>query len=82
MRTVAGERLLKSVNGDGNRPFQLVTANALWGQQGYHFNTDFQESNGWIDGDAVALEHLTAVKRAGADVILTYFARDLAPILR
>jgi porphobilinogen synthase len=33
---------------------------------------------GWIDGDAVAVEHLTAVKRAGADVILTYFARELA----
>jgi porphobilinogen synthase len=33
---------------------------------------------GWIDGDAVALEHLTAVKRAGADVILTYFTRELA----
>jgi len=37
---------------------------------------------GWIDGDAVALEHITAVKRAGADVILTYFARDLAATLR
>jgi porphobilinogen synthase len=33
---------------------------------------------GWIDGDAVALEQLTAVKRAGADFVLTYFARDLA----
>lgn len=33
---------------------------------------------GWIDGPAVAFEHLSAVKRAGADVILTYFARDLA----
>ncbi|MBV8160733.1 MAG: porphobilinogen synthase [Acidimicrobiia bacterium] len=33
---------------------------------------------GWIDGDAVALEHLTAVKRAGADLVLTYFARELA----
>ncbi|HEX2042047.1 MAG TPA: porphobilinogen synthase [Acidimicrobiales bacterium] len=33
---------------------------------------------GWIDGAAVAREHLTAVKRAGADVILTYFARELA----
>jgi porphobilinogen synthase len=33
---------------------------------------------GWIDADAVALEHLTAIKRAGADVILTYFARELA----
>jgi porphobilinogen synthase len=33
---------------------------------------------GWIDGDAVALEHLTSIKRAGADVILTYLARELA----
>jgi porphobilinogen synthase len=33
---------------------------------------------GWIDADVVALEQLTAVKRAGADMILTYFARDLA----
>ncbi len=35
-------------------------------------------ANGWIDGDAVALEHLTAIKRAGADVILTYLARWFA----
>jgi porphobilinogen synthase len=33
---------------------------------------------GWIDGDAVALEHLTAIRRAGADIILTYFARWFA----
>jgi porphobilinogen synthase len=33
---------------------------------------------GWIDGPAVALEHLTAIRRAGADVILTYFARSIA----
>jgi porphobilinogen synthase len=36
---------------------------------------------GWIDGPAVALEHLTAVKRAGADLILTYLARELAEVL-
>ena len=36
---------------------------------------------GWIDGDAVALEHLTAIKRSGADVVLTYFAGELAPVL-
>jgi porphobilinogen synthase len=39
-------------------------------------------ANGWIDGDAVALEHITAVKRAGADLILTYFARELAESLQ
>jgi porphobilinogen synthase len=37
---------------------------------------------GWIDGDAVALEHLTAIRRAGADMILTYFARDIAALLQ
>ena len=36
--------LLKSVNGEGERPFQLVTANALWGQQGYHFKPDFKKA--------------------------------------
>jgi porphobilinogen synthase len=32
-------------------------------------------ANGWLDHDTVAIEHLTAIKRAGANVILTYFAR-------
>ena len=34
--------------------------------------------NGWVDGPAVALEQITAVKRAGADMVLTYFAGELA----
>ena len=34
--------------------------------------------NGWIDASAVALEQLTAVRRAGADFVLTYFAREVA----
>ncbi len=38
-------------------------------------------ANGWIDGDAVALEHLTAIKRAGADFVLTYLAREVAEYL-
>jgi porphobilinogen synthase len=37
---------------------------------------------GWIDGDAVLAEHVLAVKRAGADVILTYAAKELAEALR
>jgi porphobilinogen synthase len=37
---------------------------------------------GWLDGTAVALEHLLAIKRAGADFVLTYFARDLAELLQ
>ena len=35
-------------------------------------------ANGWIDGDVVTMEHLTAIKRAGADMILTYSARWFA----
>ncbi len=38
-------------------------------------------ANGWIDGDAVALETLTAIKRAGADFILTYLATEMAQVL-
>lgn len=36
---------------------------------------------GWIDGAAVALEHLTSIRRAGADMVLTYFAREVAELL-
>jgi porphobilinogen synthase len=37
---------------------------------------------GWIDGPAVMREHLTAIRRAGADIILTYAAKDIAESLR
>ena len=39
-------------------------------------------ANGWLDGDAVMMESLLAFKRAGADGILTYFARDAARLLQ
>ena len=38
--------------------------------------------NGWIDGPATAVEHLTAIKRAGADMILTYLAHEVAETLQ
>lgn len=49
----------------------------------YHVSGEYSmikaaAANGWIDHDAVATEHLTAIKRAGADVILTYLARWFA----
>jgi len=37
--------------------------------------------NGWIDGEAAMLEALTCIRRAGADLILTYFAKDAARLL-
>jgi len=39
-------------------------------------------AKGWIDERRVALEILTSIRRAGADIILTYFARDVARWLR
>ena len=38
--------------------------------------------NGWIDGPSTALEHLTSIKRAGADMILTYLAHEVAETLQ
>jgi porphobilinogen synthase len=46
----------------------------------YHVSGEYSmikaaAANGWIDHDVVATEHLTAIRRAGADIILTYLAR-------
>ncbi len=38
-------------------------------------------ANGWLDADALALEQLTAIRRAGADFVLTYFAGEVAEVL-
>jgi porphobilinogen synthase len=38
-------------------------------------------ANGWLDETACMLESLTAIRRAGADMVLTYFARDAARLL-
>ncbi|RLB15078.1 MAG: porphobilinogen synthase [Deltaproteobacteria bacterium] len=37
--------------------------------------------NGWVDGERVMMESLTSIKRAGADLILTYFAKEAAGLL-
>lgn len=38
-------------------------------------------ANGWIDGDRIMRESLVGIKRAGADIIITYFAKDMARML-
>ena len=52
----------------------------------YHVSGEYSmikaaAERGWIDGPAVALEHTVAIKRAGADMILTYLAGELAEML-
>ena len=39
-------------------------------------------ANGWIDREAAILETLTSIRRAGADVILTYWASEAAKLIR
>ncbi len=39
------------------------------------------DEKGWIDGTRVMMETLLSIKRAGADLILTYFAKEAAQIL-
>lgn len=53
----------------------------------YHVSGEYSmvmaaAERGWIDGPAVMLEHVTSIRRAGADVVLTYAAKDLASRLR
>ncbi|MFK5958753.1 MAG: porphobilinogen synthase [Lutibacter sp.] len=38
-------------------------------------------ANGWIDGEKVMMESLLSMKRAGADIIITYFAKEVAKLL-
>jgi porphobilinogen synthase len=38
--------------------------------------------NGWLDGERTMMEVLTSIRRAGADAILTYFAKEAAAVLR
>jgi porphobilinogen synthase len=39
-------------------------------------------ANGWVDEQRITMEILTSIKRAGADIILTYHAKDVARWLR
>lgn len=52
----------------------------------YHVSGEYAmlkaaEANGWIDGQAAAFETLISLKRAGADLIITYLARSVAEVL-
>jgi porphobilinogen synthase len=52
----------------------------------YHVSGEYSmvkaaAERGWIDGEAVLLEHVTAIKRAGATAVLTYAAAELARLM-
>ena len=70
---------------DRLRPW-LVPAGALvhLGLCGYvlHDGGNFSAANGWLDRERVMLETLTSIRRAGAQLILTYWAAEAAALLR
>ena len=51
---------------------------AVYNVSGEFSMTKAAAQHGWIDERAVALEMLTAMTRAGANIILTYWAKDVA----
>jgi porphobilinogen synthase len=55
---------------------------AAYNVSGEYSMVEAAAANGWIDRDAAVLEVLTSIRRAGADVILTYWALDAAEMLR
>ena len=55
---------------------------AAYNISGEYSMVEAAAANGWIDRDAAMMEILTAIRRAGADVILSYWALDAARLLR
>ncbi|KAB8134716.1 porphobilinogen synthase [Gracilibacillus oryzae] len=61
-----------------NHPVPVVAYNV----SGEYSMVKAASLNGWIDERAIVLEKLTSMKRAGADIIITYFAKDAAKWLQ
>ncbi len=55
---------------------------AAYNISGEYAMVEAAAANGWIDREAAILETLTSIRRAGADVVLTYWASEVAQLLR
>jgi len=62
------------------REFCLVPL-AAYNVSGEYSMVRAAEKQGWVDGIRIMMEILTSIKRAGADLILTYFAKEAAKVL-
>jgi porphobilinogen synthase len=60
---------------------EFDTPLAAYNVSGEYAMVKAAEANGWIDGPRVMMEILTSIKRAGADIIITYHAKDAARLL-
>ena len=68
--------IVRRIKEDFDRPV------AAYNVSGEYSMVKAAAANGWIDGDRIMMEILTSIIRAGADFILTYFAKDAARLLR
>ena len=64
--------IIKMLNDNFNIPI------AAYNVSGEYAMVKAAAQNGWLDGTKTMVESLTAIKRAGAKVILTYFAKEYA----
>jgi porphobilinogen synthase len=62
------------------REMSLVPV-AAYNVSGEYAMVKAADMKGWIDGKRVMIEMLTSIKRAGADLILTYFAKEAARLM-
>jgi porphobilinogen synthase len=55
---------------------------AAYQVSGEYATVEAAAANGWVDRERVMVETLTSIKRAGAQIILTYWAAEAAQLLR
>jgi porphobilinogen synthase len=55
---------------------------AAYNVSGEYSMVEAAAANGWIDREAAILETLTSIHRAGADIVLTYWALEAAELLK
>jgi porphobilinogen synthase len=55
---------------------------AAYNISGEYSMVEAAAARGWIDREAAILETLTSIRRAGADIVLTYWAAEAARLLR
>jgi len=61
---------------------ETVLPLAAYNVSGEYAMVKAAHEKGWIDGTRVMMEMLVCIKRAGADLILTYFAKEAAMLIR
>jgi len=67
--------IIRDLKNQSNKPI------ACYNVSGEYAMIKAAAEKGWIDGDRVMMESLLSMKRAGADLIITYFAKDAAKLL-